>query len=81
MIALLPDVPTMMEAGYEMDNASVNSRGVMVPKGTSQEVIDMLAEKVSAMFGNSRVARQMAAGGSPRKIMSREEVQAMWAAR
>ena len=77
----LPDVPTMMEAGYDVDNASVNFRGVMVPKGTSQEVIDMLAEKVPAMFGNARVAKQMAAGGSPMKIMSREEVQAMWAAR
>ncbi len=77
----LPDVPTMMEAGFEVDNASVNFRGVMVPKGTAQEVIDMLAERVPAMFGNARVAKQMAAGGSPMKIMSREEVQAMWSAR
>lgn len=77
----LPDVPTMMEAGFEVDNASVNFRGVMVPKGTSQEVIDMLAEKIPAMFGNARVSKQMAAGGSLMKIMSREEVQAMWAAR
>ena len=68
----------MMEAGFDVDNASVNFRGVMVPKGTSQDVIDMLAEKVPAMFGNARVAKQMAAGGSPMKIMSREEVQAMW---
>ena len=77
----LPDVPTMMEAGFEVDNASVNFRGVMVPKGTAQEVIDRLAERVPAMFGNERVAKQMAAGGSPMKIMSREEVQAMWSAR
>lgn len=77
----LPDVPTMMEAGYDVDNASVNFRGVMVPKGTSQEVIDMLADKVPAMFGNARVAKQMAAGGSPMKIMSRDEVLAMWDAR
>ncbi len=77
----LPDVPTLMEAGYEVDNASVNFRGVMVPVGTDPEVIDMLAEKVPAMFASDRVAKQMAAGGSPMKIMTREEVQTMWAAR
>ncbi len=77
----LPDVPTLMEAGYEVDNSSVNFRGIMAPKGTPQEVIDMLAEKVPAMFANGRVAKKMKAGGSPMKIMSREEVQKMWADR
>lgn len=77
----LPDVPTMMEAGYDVDNASVNFRGLMVPAGTPDDVINMLAERVQAMFGNARVAKQMKAGGSPMKIMSRAEVQEMWAAR
>lgn len=77
----LPDVPTLMEAGFEVDNASVNFRGVMVPKGTDEAVIAKLAEKVPAMFDNDRVAKQMAAGGSPMKVMTREEVQEMWAAR
>ena len=77
----LPDVPTLMEAGYEVDNASVNFRGLMVPAGTSEEIINALAEKIPAMFSNARVAKQMAAGGSPMKIMTREEVQTMWAAR
>ncbi len=77
----LPDVPTMMEAGYDVDNASVNFRGLMVPVGTPPEIIDMLAERVQGMFGDARVAKQMAAGGSPMKIMSRAEVQEMWAAR
>ena len=77
----LPDVPTMMEAGFEVDNASVNFRGLMVPAGTSPEIIDMLAERVPAMFGDARVAKQMAAGGSPMKIMNRAEVQEMWAKR
>jgi len=77
----LPDVPTLAESGVDVDNASVNFRGVMVPKGTPEDVIATLAEKVPAMFGDARVASQMAAGGSPVKIMNREEVQAMWAAR
>lgn len=77
----LPDVPTMMEAGFDVDNASVNFRGLMVPAGTAPEIIDMLAERIPMMFGNARVAKQMAAGGSPMKIMTRAEVQAMWAKR
>ena len=77
----LPDVPTMMEQGFDIDNASVNFRGVMVPAGTPQAIIDDLAATVPAMFANSRVAGKMAAGGSPMHIMNRAEVQAMWAAR
>ena len=77
----LPDVPTMTEQGFDIDNASVNFRGVMVPKGTPQPIIDKLAETVPAMFGNGRVKSRMAAGGSPMAIMSRDEVLEMWAAR
>ena len=79
--SFLPDVPTMKEAGLDVDNASVNFRGVMVPKGTPQEIIDKLAAVVPAMFAHKSVASKMEAGGSPMHIMNREEVQAMWAAR
>lgn len=79
--AFLPDVPTLKEQGYDIDNASVNFRGIMVPKGTPQEVIDKLAATVPEMFKNARVAGKMKAGGSPMHIMTREEVQQMWAAR
>jgi len=79
--AFLPDVPTMIEQGYDIDNASVNFRGVMVPKGTPQEVIDKLAATVPAMFENSRVQSKMDAGGSPMKVMGRDEVIEMWKAR
>ncbi|MFK7880444.1 tripartite tricarboxylate transporter substrate binding protein [Roseobacter sp.] len=79
--AFLPDVPTMMESGLEVDNASVNFRGVMVPKGTPQGIIDKLAATVPTMFENTRVASKMKAGGSPMHIMTRDEVLAMWAAR
>jgi len=77
----LPDVPTMQEAGYDVDNSSVNFRGVMVPKGTPEDVIEKLAASVPEMFNNARVAKQMKAGGSPMHIMTREEVLEMWAAR
>ena len=77
----LPDVPTLQEQGFDIDNASVNFRGVMVPKGTPQEVIDHLAAVVPTMFENGRVAGKMKAGGSPMHIMTRDEVLEMWAAR
>jgi len=77
----LPDVPTLKEQGFDIDNASVNFRGVMVPKGTPQDVIDKLAATVPEMFKNGRVAGKMKAGGSPMHIMTRDEVLEMWAAR
>lgn len=77
----LPNVPTLKEQGFDVDNASVNFRGIMVPKGTPQEVIDKLAAAVPEMFKNKRVAGKMEAGGSPMHIMTRDEVKAMWAAR
>lgn len=77
----LPDVPTMKEAGLDVDNSSVNFRGLMVPKGTPEAVVAKLAERVPAMFEHSRVTQRMKAGGSPMHIMSRDEVKAMWAKR
>lgn len=79
--AFLPDVPTMMEQGYDIDNASVNFRGLMVPKGTPQPIIDHLAAVVPTMFENGSVQSRMEAGGSPMHIMTRDEVLEMWAAR
>ena len=79
--AFLPEVPTLIEQGFEVDNASVNFRGIMVPKGTPEDIIDLLAAKVPAMLQDPEVAAKMAAGGSPMHIMSRSEVQDMWAKR
>ena len=79
--SFLEDVPTMAEQGFDIDNASVNFRGVMVPAGTPQAIIDQLAATVPEMFAHGRVAGKMKAGGSPMHIMNREEVQAMWAER
>ncbi|MEL6502886.1 MAG: tripartite tricarboxylate transporter substrate binding protein [Pseudomonadota bacterium] len=79
--AFLPDVPTLMETGLDVDNSSVNYRGLMVKKGTPQAVIDKLAAQVPMMFKHKRVAGKMKAGGSPMNIMMRDEVKAMWAKR
>jgi len=77
----LPDVPTLMEEGIDVDDSSVNFRGIMVPKGTPQDKIDFLAARIPEMFKNARVAKRMAAGGSPIRVMTRDEVQEMWTKR
>ena len=77
----LPDVPTFMEQGLDVDDSSVNFRGIMAPKGTPPEVIDYLAERVEAMFNDRRVNGKMKDGGSPVRVLGRAEVQKMWTER
>ena len=79
--AFLPDVPTLKELGIDVDNSSVNFRGLMVPKGTPQAVIDHLAATVPTMFNDKKTLGKMKQTNSPVRIMSRDEVLAMWAER
>ncbi len=74
----LPDVPTFKELGVDVDNSSVNFRGIMAPKGTPPDVIKTLAEKIPPMFQDKKVVTKMQAGGSPMRVMNRDEVMAMW---
>lgn len=74
----LPDVPTFKELGVDVDDSSVNFRGIMAPTGTPQPVIDELAAKVPEMFQNKKVVAKMKDGGSPMRVMTREQVQKMW---
>ena len=75
----LPSVPTFKEKGVNIDDSSVNFRGIMAPKGTPAKVISFLEERVPLMFANKRrVEKKMKDGGSPLRIMNRKEVQAMW---
>ncbi len=77
----LPNVKTFKEQGYAVDDSSVNFRGIMVRKGTPKAVIDKLAAAVPKMFANKRVAKQMKNGGSPIRILNRDQVKKMWAER
>ena len=74
----LPNVPTFMERGYGVDDSSVNFRGVMVRKGTPDAVIADLAATFPKMFNDKRVRKQMKSGGSPLRVMNRDEVKKMW---
>lgn len=74
----LPDVPTFLEQGIDVDDASVNFRGFMAPKGTPPDVIEILAERSPKMFRDEEVVRRMHEGGAPLRVMTRAEVQTMW---
>ncbi len=74
----LPDVPTLKELGIDVDNSSVNFRGLMVPKGTDHAIIDYLAKKVPLMFNEKKNLGKMQQTNSPVRVMNRDEVIAMW---
>ena len=76
--AYLPDVPTLMESGVDVDDSSVNFRGLMVPAGTPQDVIDFLASKTPDMFNDKKTQGKMKSTNSPSRVMTRDEVIAMW---
>lgn len=76
----LPDTPTFMELGYEIDNTSVNFRGFALPAGVPREIVDYAAKVVPAMFNDPMVVEKMRDSGSPLHIMTREEVQKLFAA-
>lgn len=74
----LPDVPTFKELGYDVDDASVNFRGVAFAKGVPQEIIDKAAEVFPKMFNARQTVRQMNESGSPIRTMTRDEVTQMF---
>ena len=79
--SFLPSVATFRELGIDVDNASVNYRGIMVPKGTPPGIISKLEQSFRKMFKSPTVRNKMEEGGSPLNIMSRNEVLSMWSQR
>lgn len=74
----LPDVPTFKELGVDVDDSSVNFRGIMARKGTPPEVLDYLAKRVPLMFDDKKTLGKMDAAGSPVRIIPRDQVITMW---
>ena len=70
----LPDVKTFKEMGYDIDDSSVNFRGVALPKGVSKEIIDKCAVVFPKMFKDKGVVSKMKASGSPERVMTRDQV-------
>ena len=74
----LPNVPTFLEKGVNVDDTSVNFRGIMVRKGTSSKNISFLSTRAQRMFNDPRVVAKMKEGGSPLRVLSRNQVIKMW---
>jgi tripartite-type tricarboxylate transporter receptor subunit TctC len=77
----LPDVPTFKEKGIDVDDSSVNFRGLAFPTGVPDDIIAKSAEICLKMFNNEKVIAKMKASGSPMRVMTRDEVKKMWQAR
>jgi len=74
----LPNVPTLKESGLDVDDSSVNFRGIMARKGIPQSELNFLTEKVPSMFQDKKVMKKMKEGGSPMRILKSSEVKKMW---
>jgi len=77
--AYLPDVPTFLELGIDVDDASTNYRGLAFPVGVPQPVIDWAAERALAMFQDPDVVQRMADSNSPMMLMDRKGAQELFA--
>ena len=74
----LPDVPTLQEAGYDVDDSSVNLRGVMTRKGVPEERLALLSEKFVEMFNDESIQEKMQKGGATMRVLDRDELKEMW---
>jgi tripartite-type tricarboxylate transporter receptor subunit TctC len=61
-IDALPQVPTMIEAGYP-DMVSSSWQGVFVPAGTPRPIVDKLHQAVVATMAAPEVVQRFTAGG------------------
>ncbi len=72
--SFLPDVETFKEAGIDVDDSSVNFRGIAFPKGVPQDIIDKCAAAFQKIFEDKKVKKQMKNTGSPQRTMTRDQV-------
>jgi tripartite-type tricarboxylate transporter receptor subunit TctC len=70
--AVLPDVPTMNEAGVPGYDATI-WLGVMAPKGTPAAIVNKLNAEIAKITGNADVRRQWAGQGTTAMTMGVDE--------
>ncbi len=70
--AILPDVPTMAEAGVPKYEATI-WLGVMAPKGTPAAVVNKLNAEIARITGNAEVRKAWAAQGTAAMTMGVDE--------
>lgn len=70
--AILPDVPTMDEAGVKGYEATI-WLGIMAPKGTPAAVVNKLNAEIAKITGSAEVRRAWAAQGTAAMTMNVDE--------
>lgn len=75
----IEDVPTFLEQGVNVDNSSVNYRGVFLPKGTDPEVIAKCEKAFLDMFSDPKIKELMAQSGSPMFVLDRQQTGELFA--
>ncbi|MBI2317748.1 MAG: tripartite tricarboxylate transporter substrate binding protein BugD, partial [Betaproteobacteria bacterium] len=68
---ILPDVPTMAEAGFQGGMEFSLWSGLFAPKGTPKEIIDTVNRAVVASLANPKVQERLASQGM--EIATREK--------
>ncbi len=76
--SFLPDVKTFKEQGIDIDDSSVNFRGVAFPAGVSDDIINKCADVFPKMFNAKKTLKKMKGSGSPVRVMTRDQVIKMW---
>lgn len=70
----IPTVQTFKELGFDVDDASVNRRGIFLPVGTPPDIIAKCSKLFPEMFKDQAVQKKMAGAGIPVEILSRDEI-------
>lgn len=74
----LPDVPTLMESGIDVDDTSNNCRGLAAPAGVDPAILTKLRDAYYAQLSNKKVIGKMAQGGSPMWPLPWDETRRVW---
>jgi tripartite-type tricarboxylate transporter receptor subunit TctC len=74
----LPNVKSFKEQGLDIDDSSVNFRGVAFVKGVPEDIIKKCAEIFPKMFKDKKVLGKMKDSGSPVRVMNRDQVTKMF---
>lgn len=79
--SFIPDVPTLQELGYEVDDTSCNMRGIGAPEGTPPEILAKLSDAFVKMCNDKGIQKQLKATGCGIKVIGRDELKKVWAKR
>jgi tripartite-type tricarboxylate transporter receptor subunit TctC len=72
----LPDVPTMMEQGYDV--VTVSATGILAPAGTPRDVVDTLSSAMQTIIESAEHEKRLADLGVDAHYMGPDEYAAFW---